>query len=149
MTNTLHLPARPDAPIACEMSSAEDTPDERLHEYGRLFQTALLRRQRRADSVSFWFRADPGTREALEELARRESACCPFLGYRVETAGDEVIWTTTNPLTGDERAAIDVFLDALHGLPDHPGSNIASLYDHLTEHELHVLENGDRFELRR
>ena len=113
----MHLPARPGAPIVCDMSSAVDTPDERLREYGRLFETVLLRRERRGDSVSFWFRADPGTREALEELARREAACCPFLDYRVETAGDEVIWTTTNAVTGDERAAIDLFLDALHALP--------------------------------
>ena len=118
MTNSMHLPARPETPIVCDMSSAVDTPDERLREYGRLFETVLLRRERRADGVAFWFRADPGTREALEELARREAACCPFLDYRVETAGDEVIWTTTNAVTGDERAAVDVFLDALHALPD-------------------------------
>jgi hypothetical protein len=114
MTNSLHLPARPGAPIACDMSTADDTPEERLREYGRLFQTALLRRERRTDSVSFWFRADPGTRDALEALARREAACCPFLDYRVEAAGDELVWTTT----GDDRAAIQVFLDALHALPD-------------------------------
>jgi hypothetical protein len=122
MTNSMHLPARPNAPIACDMSTAVDTPDERLREYGRLFETVLLRRERRADSVSFWFRADPGTREALEELARREAACCPFVDYRVETAGDEVIWTTTNVVTGEERAAVDVFLDALHALPDDPAA---------------------------
>jgi hypothetical protein len=122
MTNSLHLPARPDAPIACDMSGAVDTPDERLREYDRLFRSVLLRRERRADSVSFWFRADPGTREALEELARREAACCPFVDYRVETAGDEVVWTTTNVVTGEGRAEIDGFLDALHALPDHPGA---------------------------
>lgn len=145
----MHLPARPDAPIVCDMSSAEDALDERMREYSRLFETALLRRERRAASVSFWFRAEPATREALEELARRESACCPFLDYLVETAGDEVIWTTTNVVTGDERAAIDVFLDALHALPDHPGSDIASLYSHLAEHDVHVVETGERIELRR
>ena len=149
MTNSMQLPARSDASIVCDMSHAEDTPDERLREYSRLFETALLRRERRAESVSFWFRADPGTREALEELARREAACCPFLDYRVETAGDEVIWTTTNTVTGDARAAIDVFLDALHALPDHPGSDIASFYSQLAAQDVHVVENGERFELRR
>ena len=150
MTNSLHLPARPDAPIVCDMSSAEDTPDERLREYGRLFEIALLRRERRADSVSFWFRADTGVREALETLARRESACCPFLDYRVEAAGDELIWTTTNVVTGDdEHAAIDVFLDALHALPDHPGSDIADLYSRLAGRDVHVVERGERIELRR
>jgi len=149
MTDSLHLPARPDAPIVCDMSSAVDTPDERLREYARLFETVLLRRERRADSVSFWFRADPGTREALEELARRESACCPFLDYRVEPAGEELIWTTTNVVSGEEHAAIDVFLDALHALPDHPGSDIADLYSRLAERDVHVVERGERIELRR
>ena len=149
MTNSLHLPARPDAPIVCDMSTAQDTPGERLREYGRLFETALLRRERRTDSVSFWFRADPGTREALEELARRESACCPFLDYRVETVGDELVWTTTNVVTGEEHVAIDVFLDALHALPDHPGSDIAGLYSRLAERDVHVVEGGERIELRR
>ena len=65
----------------------------------------------------FWFRADPGTREHVDDLARREHACCPFLDYRVETVGDEVVWTTSSPVTGDERAGVDVILDAFHNLP--------------------------------
>jgi hypothetical protein len=115
MTTVLHLEARPDAPIACDMSSARDTPDERLAEYRELFERALLRRERRVDGVVFSFRADAGTREQVDDLARREHACCPFLDYRVETAGDEVIWT----ITGDGRAGVDVILDAFHALPDH------------------------------
>ena len=113
------------------MSTAVDTPEERLREYHRLFDTALLRRERRADSVSFWFRADPGTREALEELARREAACCPFLDYRAEPAGDELVWTTANVITGEQRAVIDVFLDALHALPDRPAQRSNSGEDAL------------------
>ena len=80
--------------------------------YHRRFETALPRRERRTDSASFWFRPDPGNREALETLARTESACCPFLDYRVELAGDELVWTTTDIAPGDEHAAIDDFLDA-------------------------------------
>jgi hypothetical protein len=115
MTTILHLQARPDAPIACDMSSARDTPDERLAEYRELFERALRHRERRADGVAFAFRADAGTREQVDDLARREHACCPFLDYRIETAGDEVIWT----ITGDGRAGVDVILDAFHALPDH------------------------------
>jgi hypothetical protein len=117
MTNTFRIKAVPGAPVACDMSTARDTPDERLATYEGLFEHALLGRARDADAVVFRFRADPGTREAVEDLARREAACCPFLEYRVETAEDEVIWT----ITGDERAGIDVVLDAFHGLPDHSG----------------------------
>jgi len=119
MTNVLHIPFQPDAPIACDMSTASDTPDERLDEYGRLFERALLRRERREDSVAWAFRADAGTRRQVEDLARREAACCPFLDYRVETVGGEVVWTTANRLAGDERAAVDVILDAFHALPEH------------------------------
>jgi hypothetical protein len=128
MTDVLHIPARPDAPIACDLSTAEDTPDERLADYHRQFERALLRRERRENAVVFAFRADGGTREALDDLARREAACCPFLDFRVETVGDEVIWTTGNVLTGSERAGVDAFLDVLYALPDHAGSDIDDFF---------------------
>jgi hypothetical protein len=118
MPDMLHIPARLDAPIACDMSTAEDTADERLADYHRQFERALLRRERREDGVVFTFRAGGGTRDALRDLARREAACCPFLDYRVEAVGDEVIWTTSNSRTGGERAAIDAFLDSLYALPE-------------------------------
>jgi hypothetical protein len=125
MTNLLHLPAKSVDSISCDMTAAPDTPDERLREYGRLFEGALLDRQRRADAVVFSFRADLGTRQAVDDLARREAACCPFLDYRVETVGDEVIWTITNTIAGDQRASVDVILDAFTDLPDHAGSDLA------------------------
>jgi hypothetical protein len=122
MTKPLHLPARSVAPIACDMSTAEDTPGERLAEYGRLFERALLRRERRPGALVFAFRADAGMREAVDDLARREAACCPFLDYRVETAGDEVIWTLTNPAAGDRRASVEAVLDAFDELPGLSGA---------------------------
>jgi hypothetical protein len=116
MTDTLHLPAAPDAPVACDMSTATDTPEERIAEYGRLFERALLRRERRPDSVVFHL--SPDARAAVESLARREAACCPFADYRVETAGDEVVFTITNPVTDERRADVDSMLDEFHALPD-------------------------------
>jgi hypothetical protein len=116
MTDTLHLPATPDAPIACDMSTASDTPEERVAEYVELFERALLRRERRADSVVFWLRAD--ARAAVDSLAHREAACCPFADYRIETAGDDVIYTITNPVTDERRADVDALLDEFHALPD-------------------------------
>jgi hypothetical protein len=69
-----------------------------------------MSRERRADSVAFTFRA--GAREQVEDLARREHACCPFLDYRVETAGDQVVWT----ISGDERGVVQTTLDAFDAL---------------------------------
>jgi hypothetical protein len=97
MSDVLHLPHRPDAPIACDMSTATDTADERLAEYAELFERALARRTRGDHSVVFALRPAPGVREQVDDLARREAACCPFLDYRVETIGDEVIFTVTDP----------------------------------------------------
>jgi hypothetical protein len=110
MTSVLQLPADPGAPIACDMSVAPDTPGQRLAEYGELFARALLRRERPSGSVVFALRAAPGVREQVDDLARREAACCPFLEYRVETVGDEVLYTMSNP----GRADADVVLDAFY-----------------------------------
>jgi hypothetical protein len=113
MTTLLHLSARPDAPVACDMTSASDTPGRRLAEYGRLFERALLARERRDGAVLLRLRGDSDTRAAVLDLAGREAACCPFLDYRVETAGDDVIWT----IAGDGRPEVDAILDAFHALP--------------------------------
>ena len=124
MTNALHIPARADVPIACDMSTAEDTPDARLAEYGRLFERALVRRE------------------------RREAACCPFLEFRVETVGDEVVYDVIWPAaSAEQRAGVDAMLDALYALPDHAGSDMAGLLARLTDSGVDVIEAGDmRFE---
>src|SRR3954465_1730807 len=150
MRIVVHIPAQPDVPIACDMSSARDTPEERLGEYGRLFERALVRRERRGDGVLFAFRANGGTRQAIEDLARREAACCPFLDYRVETVGNELIWTTSNPATGDARVSADVILNVFHALPDEAGSDVEGLLGRLAERGVRVIEgNGQRSKLRR
>jgi len=118
MSDSVHFPARAGAPIACDMSNAGDTPDERLAEYRRLFERALVRRDRGDHAVSFAFRATAGTRDQVESLARREAACCPFLDYRVQTTPTEVILTLTNPGTGRHPADVHVMLDAFYALAD-------------------------------
>jgi hypothetical protein len=94
------------------MSTAVDTPEERLAEYVELFQRALVGRERRPGGVTLRFRA--GARSQVEDLARREHACCPFLDYGVESTGDEVLWT----VAGDERAGVQAILDELYALPE-------------------------------
>jgi hypothetical protein len=99
MTDTLHLPAASDAPVACDMSTATDTPEERVAEYAQLFHRALVRSEAGPGVLTFWF--TPDARADVDSLARREAACCPFADYRVETVGGEVVWTIT---TGQEAA---------------------------------------------
>ena len=102
----LDIPARPDAPVACDMRGAPDTPEERVEAYRALFATALLARERRPGAVALRLRADAAA--TVEELARREAACCPFLGHRVEPDGDAIAWT----ISGDSQETLDAF-DAL------------------------------------
>ena len=113
MSDLLHFPARSDAPVACDMSTAVDTPDKRLREYERLFERALVGRERHADSVVLTFRADPDVRAWVDDLVRREAACCPFVDYRVETVGDAVIWTTANT---NQREGAEALFDAFDDL---------------------------------
>ena len=101
-----------DTPIACDMNTAVDTPAERLAEYRHLFAAALVRRERRDHAVVFVFRATAEVREQVEDLARREALCCPFMEYRVEATGDEVTFTFTNP----GRAGVEPILDAVYAL---------------------------------
>jgi hypothetical protein len=117
MNDVLHIPARPGARIACDMSTAVDTPAQRLAAYAQLFADALVRRERGEHSVVFAFRANAQTRVTVEDLVRREAACCPFVDYRVETLGEELVWTTTNPIAGEEGAGAEAMLDAFHELP--------------------------------
>jgi hypothetical protein len=148
MTTVLHIPARPDVPIACDMSTAADTPAQRFAEYARLFERSLTGRERRGDSVVLRFSGD--ARETVEDLVRREAACCPFLDYRVDAIGDDVVWTTTNRRSGDERADVEVILASFHELPDHVGSGLDGYFERLAARGVDVIRaTPDRLELRR
>ncbi len=109
MTKLLSIAAQPDAPIACDMRSAEDTLAERLADYRRLFDLALLNRETTATTVTFRLAANPGIVESVLDLVRREAACCPFLSYEVDQEDEEIVWTTTGIGAGD-IAALDDFL---------------------------------------
>jgi hypothetical protein len=125
------------------MSAARDTPEQRIAEYGELFERALLGRERREDAVVLTFTAD--AREQVEDVAGREHACCPFVDYRVEVEGDQVRWTTTN--TSHGAGAVDAMLDALYELPDHAGSGIDGYLERLAERGVAVkrVETGFQF----
>lgn len=90
-----HLASGPDVPIVCDMTTAPDTGDERMAEYGRLFADHLVGRERTDDGIRFRFRAADGVDAWVRSLAAREHACCPFFSSRVTRAGDEVHWTSS------------------------------------------------------
>ena len=58
-----------------------------------------------------------------------------------------MVWTTSYPLTGSERAAIDAFLDALYALPDHTGSDIDGFFGRLADAGIEVVAIEDGFEV--
>lgn len=113
------IPAKPDVPVACDMTDATDTPQERLAEYRKLFEHALVTKERLDDpdsggppeqrGVRFTFAARPGVQERLEDLVRRESACCPFLGYQLDATGGQIVWTITNEAGETAQAILDDF----------------------------------------
>ncbi|MFC7493419.1 MULTISPECIES: hypothetical protein [unclassified Nocardioides] len=109
MTNLLSITATPDAPVACDMSSAEDSLSERMSEYRSLFDRALLGRDSTDSSTTFRLAARPGVRDRVLDLVRREAACCPFLSYEVDADDDQVVWTTSG-LRASDLAVLDEVL---------------------------------------
>lgn len=113
MTNLLSITAAPHAPVACDMTGAEDTLVQRMAEYRRLFDHALLGRDSTGSSTTFRLAARPGVQDWVLDLVRREAACCPFLSYEVDLVtgndGDQVVWTTIGLGAGD-LAVLDELL---------------------------------------
>ena len=105
----LAIDETPGAPLACNMSDAPDTPEQRIAEYVRLFAHALVDRERTADAVEFRFAAKPGVAEWVSDLARREAACCPFCSYRVSLFEDRVVWRTSSQAGPAAQATLDEF----------------------------------------
>lgn len=100
--------------ITCDMSTARDTPAERLAEYRRLFAQALVGRERTAEGIRFRFRADEGVEAWVRDLAAREKACCAFFDFAVAAEGHEVRWDASVVDDDAARAILDEFYD----LPD-------------------------------
>lgn len=113
MTTLLTITATPNAPVACDMTGAEDTLVERLAEYRRLFDHALLSRETTDTTTTFRLAARPGVQDWVLDLVRREAACCPFLSYDVDRVvdeqGEQILWTTVGLGVAD-FAVLDDFL---------------------------------------
>jgi hypothetical protein len=115
MTNLLSITAAPDTPVACDMTGAEDSLAERLTEYRRLFDHALVERTSTDTSTTFRLADRPGVREWLLDLVRRESACCPFLSFDLDVDGEQVVWRVAGAGASDWMALDPVVPDAADG----------------------------------
>jgi len=109
MTKLLSITAQPDAPVACDMTDAQDTLAERFAEYRRLFEHALVSRSSTDDVTTFRLAARPGVAEWSLDLVRREAACCPYLSYEVDDDGEQIVWSAIG-FGGSDMAVLDDFL---------------------------------------
>lgn len=128
------------AAVACDLQDANDTPEERIAEYGRLFAHALLERTRSAEGVEFVFAAKAGVADWVVDLARREAACCPFSTYHVALDGERVRWHTSSQ-AGPE---VQAFLDEFHALPEHVAQGIEGLFARLATRGIKIVSNEPR-----
>jgi hypothetical protein len=127
-------------PIACDMTGAPDTPQERLDEYGRLFATALIAQERSVEGVTMRLRRDEGVEAWVRDLAAREKACCPFFDFAVTTAGDEVIWHAS---VVDDPIAREI-LDEWAQLPTTAARGVPALEERLVAKGLTIHYDSDR-----
>lgn len=131
----------PDAPrpIVCDMTTAPDTPQERMAEYARLFEHALTGRERTTRSTVWRFTAHAGAADWVRDLAAREAACCPFLTYTVTERDGEVAYE----IAGDDDPTIHSILDEIHQLPGHVTSGLPGLLERLGHTGLHIATSDD------
>jgi hypothetical protein len=117
-------------PVACDLMSTPGKIEERMAEYRRLFERALLGRENDGESdgrsgIRFRFRADPGIADWVRDLAAREEACCAFFRFTVTQADGEVWWDASVIDDALARRVLDGFLAdlAVECLPpDQPGA---------------------------
>lgn len=112
MTWLLYVSASPDAPVACDMTAAQDTLAERLAEYRRLFEHALVDQEATVTSTTYRLADRPGVREWVLDLVGREAACCPFLSLEVHFEGGHVVWRVEGLGAADLATVGDVLTTA-------------------------------------
>jgi len=111
-----------DTPVACDMRTATDTPEERLAEYHRLFGQALIGRERLGDgAVRFRLRDGDGIEAWVRDLAARENACCPFFAFEITATADEVVWDAAVIDNESARAVLDEFYALVDGATETVG----------------------------
>ena len=97
----------PQLPKSCSLAPSEGAA--RAAELRELARRALRTRERSDARVLLRYRAEAGVAAAVEDLARRERECCPFLDISVSVDDGEV--TLAIGAAPDDRAALDAFYE--------------------------------------
>ena len=128
-------------PIACDMTDAPDTAEERMAEYGRLFAQALAGREWTDEGVRLRLRADDGIEAWVRDLAVREKACCPFFDFAVSTVSGEVWWdiSVVANVADDELAR--TLLDEYFSAPETVGAGVTGPQARFDERGLALTTN--------
>src|SRR5262245_7191817 len=122
-------------PVVCDMTTATDTVAERMADYRRLFDDALIGREKTDGRIEFRFRADPGVEERVRDLVAREQACCAFVDFTVTRSGEEVLWSASV----DDDDAARAILAEFYLLPDTAGLSVETLHERFTAHGLRLV----------
>jgi hypothetical protein len=125
-------------PLVCDMTNAPDSMDERMAEWGRLFEHALAGRERTEGAVIWRFTARAGVEEWARDLAAREAACCGFLTYTVTVKDGQVVYR----IDGDSDPMVQAALDELHDVPDHIAAGIPGMWDRLNRAGFEIRTSG-------
>jgi hypothetical protein len=94
-------------PKSCSLAPSEGAA--RAAELRELARRALRTRERDDARVLLRYRAEEGVAAAVEDLARRERECCPFLDISVSVDDGEV--TLAIEAAPEDRAALDAFYE--------------------------------------
>jgi len=121
--------------MVCDMTTAPDTPTERVADYERLFTSALIGRERTDRSIRFRFRLEDGVEARVRDLADREKACCPFFTFTVTTHDDEIRWDAS---VVDDAIARQI-LEEFYLLPETVADGAQALHARMVDKGLDIV----------
>jgi len=98
-------------PKSCSLTPSEGS--ERAAEFRALARHALRSRELVGERVLLRYDRQPAVADAVEDLARRERECCPFLELEVSASASEV--TLAIGAAPEDRAALDAFYELAGG----------------------------------